>query len=579
MATMYPCVLPSEVRDSPQHDAECAVFDSLAHLPGDYRVFYSVDWIARTPVDGAREGEADFVIAHPKYGIIVVEVKGGFVTRDPSSGLWLTKTRGAGNIHEIKNPVAQARRSKHHLAEKLASLPRWFSGKPKVGHAVAFPHCESHDQGLGLACPPEMILYATDLDDIEPGLRRIYEYWSGSKNPCTPLDATKMRALSDLLAPRVELRPALRLHGAKIAAAEVKIAELTIQQERVLRALAKNRRVSVSGGAGTGKTMLALAKAKHLAEQGFRTLLTCYNRPLADHLRAAARGCDLLEVADFHQFCMMTISAAGRFVGPTGDPEYWETTVPNAVADALPIVPTRRFDAIVVDEAQDFADGWWVPLQLAMEDSGDGILYIFFDDNQRLYKRAASFPEKMVEYCLCDNLRNTKPIHRAAAQFYSGGELIAAGPDGPAVELILAPDSTMQKKEIGKALDRFIKAGVSPDDIAVLTGRSVSSSRVGGSLFGSYRWTNDQSTEPGLPLFESIARFKGLERAAVILVELEDHVSAERDESIYVGLSRARSSLTVIGDTSVLAYVRGELPSAEESKPPTDYMRALLGQD
>lgn len=576
---MYPRVLPSEVRDAPQRDAECAIFDSLAQLPGDYRVFYSVDWIARSSVDGAREGEADFVIAHPKEGILVLEVKGGFVTRNSESGLWFTKTRGAGNVYEIKDPVAQARRSKHELAEKLASLPRWLSGKPKVGHAVAFPHCEPHGHGLGLDCPPEMVLYATDLDNIEPALRRIYEYWSGAKNPCTPLDATKMRALSDLLAPSVELRPASRLYGAAVAAAEVKIAELTIQQERVLRALAKNRRVAISGGAGTGKTMLALAKAKHLAEQGFRTLLTCYNRPLADHLRVAAQGCNLLEVADFHQFCMATIGAAVRSVGPSGDSEYWEVTIPNAVVDALPSVPTRRFDAIVVDEAQDFAEGWWIPLQLAMEEPENGILYIFFDDNQRLYKRVSSFPERMVEFCLCDNLRNTKPIHRSAAQFYSGGELLAAGPNGPEVEFILAPDSITQKKEIGKALDRFIKAGMSPGDIAVLTGRSVSGSRMGGNSFGTHRWTADQSNEPGMPLFESVARFKGLERAAIILVELEDTVSAQRDENLYVGLSRARSSLTVIGDTTVSAYIRGELPPTVESKPPTDYMRALLGED
>jgi hypothetical protein len=575
---MYPRVLPSEVRDAPQRDAECTIFDSLARLPGDYRVFYSVDWIARNPVDGAREGEADFVIAHPRDGILVLEVKGGFVTRDRRSGVWFTKTRGAGNVHEIKNPVAQARRSKHQLAEKLASLPGWLSGKPKVGHAVAFPHCETHDQGLGPDCPPEMVLYATDLDDLESALRRIYEYWSGAKNPCTPLDATKMRALSDLLAPTVELRPASRLHGAEVAAAEAKIAELTIQQERVLRALAKNRRVAISGGAGTGKTMLALAKAKHLAEQGFRTLLTCYNRPLADHLRAATQGCKLLEVADFHQFCMATIGVAGMSVRPADGPEYWDITVPDALADALREVPSRRFDAIVVDEAQDFAEGWWVPLQLALEHPEAGILYIFFDDNQRLYQRASSFPENLVEFCLCDNLRNTKQIHRSAAQFYSGGELLAAGPNGPEVEFILAPDTASQKREIGKLLDRLIKAGMAAGEIAVLTGRSVDSSKVGGGSFGIYRWTQDQIRDPGMPLFESIARFKGLERAAIILVELEDHVSAGRDESIYVGLSRARSSLAVIGNTAVLAYVRGELSAAgADAKPPTDYMRALLG--
>jgi len=54
-------------------------------------------------------------------------------------------------------------------------------------------------------------------------------------------------------------------------------------------------------------------------------------------------------------------------------------------------------------------------------------------------------------------------------------------------------------------------------------------------------------------------------------------VSAERDDTIYVGLSRARSSLTVVGSADVLGYVRSEV-AAPAGSGATDYLKALLGE-
>jgi len=579
MATMFPRDLPREVRDAPERAAECALFDACREqLPGEYCVFYSVAWLGRSAVNGAWDGEADFVIAHPERGIVVVEVKGGFIRRDGESGQWYSTTRGARKEYAIKDPVSQARRSKYHLAAKLESLPRWVAGKPKLAHAIAFPHCERYEGPLTADCPREIVIYAADTRDLKNAVRRIYDYWAGSTESCSALDSTAMSAVISMLAPSVELRPAPRSIGAEVASAEAQIAALTANQTRVLKALVRNRRVAISGGAGTGKTMLALAKAKSLAEQGFRTLLTCYNRPLADYLRYATHGCPGLEVADFHQFCMATIGAAGLSVGRPEGAKYWEEIVPNALVEALSNLPDGRFDAVIVDEAQDFAEGWWVPLQLALREPDRGILYVFYDDNQKLYQRANSFPSGLVDFCLCENLRNTQEIHHAAARFYAGGELIGAGPSGSAVDFVLAADSGTQKRAVGKVIDALVRGGVKPSDIAVLTGRAVQTSRVAvDGRFGSARWTRDQSADPDMTLLESISRFKGLERPVVILVELEDHVSAERDDTIYVGLSRARSSLTVVGSADVLGYVRSEV-AAPAGSGATDYLKALLGE-
>ena len=53
-----------------------------------------------------RQGEADFVLAHPEWGIVTVEAKGGTIRYDARTGSWFTT--GRTGEHEIKDPVALA---------------------------------------------------------------------------------------------------------------------------------------------------------------------------------------------------------------------------------------------------------------------------------------------------------------------------------------------------------------------------------------------------------------------------------------------------------------------------------------
>lgn len=97
----------------------------------------------------------------------------------------------------------------------------------------------------------------------------------------------------------------------QVAGEEQQIIRLTEEQFQVLDALNRNRRVAVSGCAGSGKTFLALEKARRLAHEGYKTLLTCYNRPLADHLAHLTKGTAGLTIDTFHGFCLEQALAAG----------------------------------------------------------------------------------------------------------------------------------------------------------------------------------------------------------------------------------------------------------------------------
>ena len=108
-------------------------------------------------------------------------------------------------------------------------------------------------------------------------------------------------------------------------------------------------------------------------------------------------------------------------------PGFFERILPEALLAALDRLP-RRFDAIVVDEGQDFLDSWWVPLMLSLADPEGGILYVFHDDNQKLYRRSSEFPAgdtpvQPIELADADGVRHRFDIQSFFAA--TGREMIA----------------------------------------------------------------------------------------------------------------------------------------------------------
>jgi hypothetical protein len=141
VAKLYPEHLPESILTDPKRNAEKKVFEALSGLESSFIVFYSVAWQARK--DGyTRDGEADFVIAHPDYGVLVLEVKGGGVAYDATTGQWITTDRYGESF--VIDPVEQARKSHYTLLDKLKDLPEWDSSRfLTIGHAVCFPDVTS----------------------------------------------------------------------------------------------------------------------------------------------------------------------------------------------------------------------------------------------------------------------------------------------------------------------------------------------------------------------------------------------------------------------------------------------------
>src|SRR5690606_16393286 len=105
----------------------------------------------------------------------------------------------------------------------------------------------------------------TQIDNLEQRILDIYAFWKQRADRANERMDGKaaVDGLVDLVVPTRQLRPRI----ADIFERERrKIEELTQQQFRVLRLLRNHRRAAIVGGAGTGKTMLAMEKAQQLAD-------------------------------------------------------------------------------------------------------------------------------------------------------------------------------------------------------------------------------------------------------------------------------------------------------------------------
>jgi hypothetical protein len=534
MARMFPRAIGTEASRP-----ESQLFELLERaLPGEYTVLYSVKWVQRNR-SGGEDGEADFVIVHPERGVLILEVKGGDVRYDAESGGWSTTAAGGGNRVPIKDPFLRATASMHGLLRWLRATPNWQQQWGPFGHAVCL------SDGVMRSAPLPHIHAQITLDsrclvshaDFRRAIEAACDYWANGAR----LGSDGKSAVVSALAHDVEIKPLL---GRITEESDTEILRLSEQQMYVLQILSGARRVAVSGPAGAGKTLLAVEKAKRLAASGSRTLLTCFNQPLGDYLSASIQqpGLDVLR---FHQLCLNMSAEAGRRFRPE---PWWKAAdwarVPGFLEKAVDRLGPR-YDAIVVDEAQDFEADWWLPLLTTMHEPDHGVLYVFHDSNQAIYRRGRPpLPDGLMAVPLNESWRNTKPIFGEVMRLYKGPDVICRGPGGTAVERLKASPANMAK-EIGKVLDRLIreeKVGIR--DIVVLTPHTLKNSPIQ-RMCGNYRLTPTPH-EGNEVYLSTVHRYKGLDAKVVIVAQVPAKPDAEQSALLYVAYSRARSLLAII---------------------------------
>ena len=546
MARIYPVFLPPSITEDPGRKAEWRVYSALKTLPDKYTVFYSVYWQKLADQWAAREGEADFVIVHPEQGIVILEVKGGGILYKPDVNEWYSYERN-GTPHLIKDPVEQGRKSHYALLDQLKSLPGWLPTYINIGHAVCFPDIFlNSDQSLKPDLPRALILDSRDVDNISASLLRLMQALFAAQMSSGAPGPQRMQMVEGWLARSFELRTPL---GIEIEYEDQKLVELTEQQYFALSLLGERKRAAIGGCAGSGKTMLALHKAAQFAKLDLSVLLTCYNAPLANYLQARLPNADAI---NFHELCRRAAAEAWvRLPAPREEQDYYHRELPQALLEAAEKLG-RIYDAIIVDEAQDFREDYWIALEPLLKE--DGRLFAFFDDNQNLYGGALDFGGLIKDepYSLTFNCRNTQAIHRTVARFHHLPEpLRCPGPQGNPPEVLCYQGEEEGLRLLQKTLHRLVVTEhIHPADIVVLTPRGQKRTRLAPGLrLGNFQLTIQPSTERNQIQAVSVHLFKGLEKRVVILTELDSRVPFNIERVLYVGCSRARTYLVILHDT------------------------------
>lgn len=537
--------------------SERQVFDALRRsLDDEYVVFHSVPWHGRGKKP---DGEADFLIAHPDLGLLVLEVKGGGILVNPKTGAWLSEDR-AGELHPIKDPFEQALAAKHELIADIRSDARWPDGRScQIGYGVVLPNVTIGPDRLSPRAKPEITFDRPAMAVLGERVTKCLRHWRIADPAALPKEdgvAALLRMYGTTVRYRIPLSDML-------ADDEQRIIELTEQHFAVLDLLDRRRRAAIAGCAGSGKTLLAFEKARRLAESGRKVLMLTFNRSLAGYLRERMAVPERLDIRHFHGLCRDLTQEAG--LKPPADAQDGDAFVrwlPEGLFEALPHSPTR-YDAIVVDEGQDFEADWFDILEGILQDRERGHYYVFYDDNQRLYSTDAIPGWLDDPFQLTVDCRNTNQIGQLVRGLYRGPGLRLSGVDGRAIVYFPYPAGSDNSHIVGRvteALGHLRKAGANPNDVTVL------SPRRNGQVwrrrdFGEWRLYSAEEPD-GNVFFETIHGFKGQESRIVVLVELEMAGAVDQpgddsaDALLYVGSSRATTQLAIVSAQPIITKLR-----------------------
>ncbi|MGO4957676.1 NERD domain-containing protein [Luteococcus sp. Sow4_B9] len=513
--------------------------------------------------DETKDHEADLVVLMPQSGIVVVEVKGSHVWHDGHN--WRIRRN---ECDQVVHPVSQARDAVYALRHYVESDPRWGSRRRiRWGHHVVLARTPLDEDFATPDCPAWQVTGANQLDELGD---RIWDTTWRHRNDAVAPSQDDIDLVEEILMGR-----ALPHRDAGLLAAdrEEVARRLTMEQTQLLRATRLLNRVEIRGGAGSGKTQLAIQQAKDLATgrisgQRQRVAVLCYSYGLASLLtRELCQGSRAKQPAFVGTFEQLGrawgIEMAGR-----DDSDFWEHELPRLMAERARELPTeQRFDAIIVDEAQDFADDWWTPLLTALRDEEAGGIFVYADERQRVFPRFGRPPVPLVPLVLDHNLRNTRQIAETFAPLAPPMQL--RGEAGPEVSFVACdPEDAISTAD--EQVDALFDEGWHESDIALLTlGRRhpvqvERQAAVGYDAYWDEFWAGEDV------FYSHVLAFKGLERRAVVLCVNE---TADRDraaEKLYVGLSRATDRLIVVGDPDQVRAIGGKAVARKLGLRPHD---------
>ena len=536
-------MIPKTISKETLSEAEKCVFHHLRDSLDDiYTVFHSYDILSRNRDGKVFDGEIDFLIFSPQKGILVIEVKGGIITYDGNTKTWYQ------NNNKLKmSPFLQAKNNKYKILEYLKKrLKKDCHGQRlpiTFGHSVCFPDIFNEMVELPAEADQSIIITGQHLPYISEAISKIMAVFN-KKNICREITPKQIKRIKMALAPVFEYGASI---SDKINIAERRIFSLTEDQCRLLNFLGDRKRVLVEGCAGSGKTVMALKKARQFSHEGKKVLLLVYNRLIAEKLsNAISELSEQIEVSTYHKFCLSKLLEVGVRIPENADSSFWLEEVPDKFSKLLKDSPIK-YDAVIVDEGQDFRFEYWCTIEELLKD--DAYLYIFYDSDQNLFDTKMVFPINEEPYRLRGNCRNTKEIFNSMRKHIDSDIFpLEDLPNGPPVGIMVAKSEHEQRKNLAKVLHELVNTHkIARENIIILGGHTLEHTWLSENpVVGNYTISKDDGNSNTIQ-YSTYMAFKGCESDAVILLDVDNKDERwERQSALYTAKSRAKFVLYIL---------------------------------
>jgi Nuclease-related domain/UvrD-like helicase C-terminal domain len=569
MARCIPDVIPA----AQHHDGEQALLERLrTELPDEFIV---IPCLEVPHLRTGRDSEADFVILHPR-GRLVLESKGGEIRC--VQGRWERKK--SGKWQPLHPPFFQARDNSYEIREHLK---RTFGkeapeAKMPFGHVVVFPSIDFNVETIEM--PDARLIDRTELANsdmvkimhrlLEDTEQRYLTRFPGQSLPAPLTDA-------QLLAVANKLRPEIRVTtNLTPEALDRQLIRLSSTQLRALDAAAQSKRLRIVGGPGSGKTLLALEVCRRelAANPALKIGLVCFNRYLGAFLVDVAKADRLTSVTPGSFYLHLDRILGDVADAKATDPAYFQQRVRAALEIAQRTPEAEKFDLLVVDEGQDFRDDGD---KLALFDAilKGGLAkgrWRWFEDLDQILSPEATTPPSAAHQALLDcldaygqvevacNWRNTEQIAQAAAKVMGRPTPPSFGVQGPKV--------TPVDSRPGRDFDLLVAVlghdklrAYRPEDIIVLSMKGAGKESFAGKAEAAgYRLVPYDANAPyeeGTLRTSTVFKFKGMESHVVILMDVDALATTRDRRKAYVGMTRAKYDLYVLGQPEALALIRG----------------------
>lgn len=539
---------------------ERSIFNLLAAGPDDWVALHSLDL---APWNHSRRTEIDFVVIVPDTGILCIEVKSHEnIAFDGCRWHPDTITR---------SPFKQAVDGRYTFYRRLSELAPKFKQIPVV-HCCIFPRSP-------FDLEPNLSIARWELMDV-----RAFRQFNSGNDFCndlkarmrqsiaadakiTPLEnhlsSHQVDAIIKLCVPVQKFNPDSREEIKRREEAVEKI--LREQQKPVLQLTALNKRVLVSGGAGTGKTLIAMEVAQRAAEKGLRVALLCYNQLVGDWMKQKVEKVSPVPPNLITGRAIRVMAEITGIEIPNNPiQDYWDVQLPLELEERLTdpdFKATAAFEYLVLDEAQDIVarPQLWQCLTLFLSGGKDNGAFALFGDfdyqvlGQRESMQMAILAldecNRPVRWNLNENCRNYPIVGDTAVRLagfndsvYSG--YLRGGGGLHNYDIFFYNDEQAQLDRLTQWLKEFKAQGYKSSEITLLSFRAdylSAASRLdpGLNVRPAWHWGTHTS-------YASVHAFKGLENKVIILTDVTlDDKDFQRD-LFYTGMTRATESIRIL---------------------------------